>query len=90
MIKQQQNRSKYLDRDYKQNFQLTTQAQQALWQDLRDQAHNIFTGARKDKDIVAQIVADFAANQFANDAAMNGMLKVVKSTITSLTDYSIS
>ena len=73
----------------KQNFQLTSQAQQALWQDLRDQAHNIFTGARKDKDIVAQIVADFASNQFANDEAMNGMLQVVKSTITSLTDYSI-
>ena len=73
----------------KQNFQLTAQAQQALWQDLRDQAHNIFTGARKDKDIVAQIVADFASNQFANDEAMNGMLQVVKSTITSLTDYSI-
>ena len=73
----------------KQNFALTSQAQQALWQDLRDQAHNIFTGARKDKDIVAQIVADFASNQFANDEAMNGMLQVVKSTITSLTDYSI-
>ena len=74
----------------KQNFSLTSQAQQALWQDLRDQAHNIFTGARKDKDIVAQIVADFASNQFANDEAMNGMLQVVKSTITSLTDYSIT
>ena len=33
---------------------------------------------------------NFDGNQFANDAAMNGMLKVVKSTITSLTDYSIS
>ena len=73
----------------KQNFQLTSQAQQALWQDLRDQAHNVFVGSRKDKDIVAQLTAEFLSGSYANKESMSSNFKVLQSLISNLTNYSV-
>lgn len=74
----------------KMNFELTAQAQQALWQDMRDQAHNLFTASRKDKDIVAQLTADFLSGSYANKESMQNSLKVLKDVVTNLTDYSVN
>ncbi len=74
----------------KQNFQLTSQAQQALWQDLRDQAHNVFVGSRKDKDIVAQLTAEFLSGSYANKESMSSNFKVLQNLISNLTTYSVA
>ena len=73
----------------KQNFQLTSQAQAALWQDLRDEAHNAFVASRKDKDIVAQLTAEFLSGSYANKESMSSNFKVLQSLISNLTNYSV-
>ena len=74
----------------KMNFDLTAQAQANLWQDMRDQASYIFDAADRDKTIAANLTAEFLSGSYSDKAAMKTNFDVMKTLISTLTDYTVN
>ena len=45
--------------------------------------------SRKDKDIVAQLTAEFLSGSYANKESMSSNFRVLQSLISNLTNYSV-
>ncbi len=74
----------------KMNFDLTAQAQANLWQDMRDQASYIFDAADRDKTIAANLTAEFLSGSYSDKDAMKTNFDVMKTLISTLTDYTVN
>ena len=74
----------------KMNFDLTAQAQANLWQDMRDQASYVFDAADRDKTIVANLTAEFLSGSYSDKAAMKTNFDIMKTLISTLTDYTVN
>jgi hypothetical protein len=74
----------------KMNFDLTAQAQANLWQDMRDQASYVFDAADRDKTIVANLTAEFLSGSYSDKAAMRTNFDIMKTLISTLTDYTVN
>ena len=56
---------------------------------IRETLSRIGVASRKDKDIVAQLTAEFLSGSYANKESMSSNFKVLQSLISNLTNYSV-